>query len=164
MQSASAIPWSMSPRLNFACDAMLLGLSDRSSFTSTLTWPLASERSISMIGLRASGEPSSIAANASRTAGSSSYSMSIRSSASSAIDGVSARTATTGCPLNTTSSSAKRLYPLFDIRFSLNVGRSAAVMTRSTPSSASAFEASMPTMRACACGLRSSLQCSMPGS
>ena len=45
-----------------------------------------------------------------------------------------------------------------------NSGKSAAVTTASTPGSASARVVSMRRMRACACGLRSILPCTMPGS
>src|SRR5262245_55256021 len=46
--------------------------------------------------------------------------------------------------------------------FFLRLGMSAAVMTARTPGSALAREVSMRLIRACACGLRSSLACSMP--
>ena len=42
-------------------------------------------------------------------------------------------------------------------------GKSAAVTTAFTPGSASALEASIDTIRACACGLRLTLPHSMPG-
>ena len=70
--SASANPCSMSPRLNLTWEPTLLCLSVFSSLTSTVTWPSASERSISEMGLRASGESSRIASIGSSTCGSSS--------------------------------------------------------------------------------------------
>src|SRR5215470_3997909 len=45
----------------------------------------------------------------------------------------------------------------------LSVGKSALVMTAFTPGRASAADASIDLMRACACGLRRTLPCSMPG-
>src|SRR5215470_7572495 len=45
----------------------------------------------------------------------------------------------------------------------LSFGKSALVMTAFTPGRASAADASIDLMRACACGLRNTLPCSIPG-
>jgi hypothetical protein len=47
--------------------------------------------------------------------------------------------------------------------FAVVSGRSLAVITAWTPGVASAARVSIETMRACACGLRKTTPCSIPG-
>src|SRR5215467_235414 len=73
----------------------------------------------------------------------------------------SAATAATGWPTKTTRSMASTACARVGAFF-LSWGMSLAVMTARTPGSALARLVSIRTMRACACGLRSSLAWSMP--
>src|SRR5712692_6025667 len=92
-----------------------------------------------------------------------SYSTSIRSSAAVAISSLTAATAATGSPTKRTLSSASACSSWLTGRMPKGIGRSAPVSTAFTPCKASALEPSTERMRACGCGLRSSLQKSMRG-
>jgi hypothetical protein len=107
------------------------------------------------------GAPGCIDCSGSTAAGSTSYSTSMRSSASSAMARESAATAATGWPTKTTRSMASTAWARVGA-WRLSCGTSAAVSTARTPGSARARLASSRTIRAWACGLRSSLACSRP--
>ena len=103
------------------------------------------------------------------TAGSTSYSTSIRDSASSAAWGVAAATAAIPWPANSTLSRASAVSRMWQSCTSAaasasSAGRSAAVTTARTSGSPSAPLTSTDSSRAWACGLRSTLACSIPGS
>ena len=120
------------------------------------------------------GAPGLMASSTFVTAGSASYSTSIRSSASSAAWGLDAATAATGCPLWSALSSASTAVDRYrrlitrssptSISLSSVHGKSACVTTANTPGWAAARSVSIDLIRACACGLRSIFPCSSPGS
>ena len=112
------------------------------------------------------------ASSISITHGSTSYSTSISSQALAAIASVVAATAATGWPGNSAFSRAITLrhiqrmswMPSITAPFSIvKSTMSRADTTALTPGSASAFEVSIELMRACGCGLRSTLPQIMPG-
>ena len=107
------------------------------------------------------GAPTSIDLSGSIDAGSTWYSTSIRSSASSAMASSSAATAATGWPTKTTRSMASTAWARVGAFF-LRCGMSAAVSTARTPGRALALLVSMRMILAWACGLRRSFACSMP--
>src|SRR5262245_31032210 len=107
------------------------------------------------------GAPTCIDFSGSIEAGSTWYSTSMRSSASSAMASSSAATAATGWPTKTTRSMASTAWARVGAFF-LSCGRSAAVRTASTPGRALALLVSMRTILAWACGLRRSFASSMP--
>src|SRR5262247_4462602 len=127
----------------------------------TLPWACASLVSASVPSSATGGAPGFIDSSGSTAAGSTSYWTSMRSSASSAMATSSAATAATGWPTKTTRSMASTACARVGAFF-LSWGMSLAVMTARTPGSALARLVSMRTMRACACGLRSSLACRRP--
>ena len=111
------------------------------------------------------------ASSTSITQGSTSYSTSISFTAAAAIAWVVAATAATGWPGNSALSRAITLRDIQRMSWmpsitDLSIGnstRSLAVMTAFTPGSAAAFEVSIDLIRACGCGLRSTLPQIMPG-
>ena len=105
------------------------------------------------------------------TAGSTSYSTSIASIASSARCGSFAATAAIGWPLYSTFSLAMTASRVHSMGIGPRIvgmtrcsmcGKSAAVSTACTPGIASAFEVSMLLIRACAWGLRFTRAYSVP--
>ena len=117
------------------------------------------------------GASGAIASSISITHGSTSYSTSISSQAFAAIASVVAATAATGWPGNSAFSRAITLRHIQRMSWmpsmtDLSIGKSTmsrADTTALTPGSASAFEVSIDLMRACGCGLRSTLPQIMPG-
>src|SRR3989441_424748 len=92
-----------------------------------------------------------------------SYVTAIRSSASVAISSLTAATAATGSPTKRTLSWASACSSWLTGRMPKGRGGPFPVSPASPPPRASALVVSTVTMRACACGLRSSLQYSMRG-
>src|SRR5262249_39860268 len=116
---------------------------------------------------RIPGASGSSARRASTTAGSGSYSTSISSKASRAAYRSSATTNATSCPWNRTLSVASTAWVSADrvgIQARFSPARVSPVITARTLGCASAALVSMETIRACACGLRSTAPCSIPGS
>ena len=109
-----------------------------------------------------SGAPSRMAASGSNTAGSSSYSTSMRPIASSAVSSSTAATAATASPTWRAFSWAKNGQSLMIAALCV-YGASRPVTTARTPMSRSARDVSMLTIRACGRGLRRILACNMPG-
>src|SRR5882724_4664353 len=161
--SDSASPLATSPRCRRVCCEMLAALAGFASlFTpATLPWAWASLVSASVPASATDGAPGFMDSSGSTAAGRTSYTTSMRSSASSAMAGSSAATAATGWPANTTRSIARTAWARVGAFF-LRYGMSAAVSTARTPASAFARLVSMRVMRACACGLRSSFAWSRP--
>src|SRR5262249_25345176 len=102
-----------------------------------------------------SGAPSPSARSGSETAGNDSYSTSISSAASRASDGLSATTAATGTPVESTTLSARYWYgnafsPGTTARYDVERSepRSFAVTTRSTPGAFRAASVRMAVIRA----------------
>src|SRR5215475_5144969 len=157
-RSDSAKPLATSPRCTRACWETLTALAGPVSdlARATAEWARASLVSASVPASATGGAPGCMEARGSTAAGRTWYSTVIRSRASSAMASSSAATAATGCPTNTTRSMASTAWARVGAFF-LSCGMSAAVMTARTPGSALARLVSMRTMRACACGLRSSL-------
>src|SRR5581483_10653018 len=117
------------------------------------------------------GAPSSTARSGSTTTSSGSQSTSTSPSASSAASGVSATTAATAAPVNVTLSisSARGVATWFSTPpacqahgSGLRCSKSLPVYTPSTPGAAAAALVSMPRMRACAYGERSTATCASP--
>src|SRR5262245_41487811 len=161
--SDSAKPWAMSPRWRRDCWEMLTALAGLASADATATppWAMASLVSASVPASATGAAPGCMDCRVSTAAGRTSYSTSIRSSASSAMASSSAATAATGCPTKITRSMARTAWARVGaLRFSS--GMSAAVRTARTPGSARAFSVLMRTMRACAWGLLRSLAWSRP--
>ncbi len=127
----------------------------------TAEWASASLVSASVPASATGGAPGSIDLSGSIEAASTWYSTSMRSRASSAMDGSSAATAATGWPMNTTRSIARTAWARVGAFF-FSCGMSLAVSTARTPGSALAALVSIETILAWACGLRSSLACSRP--
>src|SRR2546428_740205 len=92
-----------------------------------------------------------------------SYSTAIRSSAAVATSSLTAATPATGSPTKRALSRASACSSWLTGRIPNGIGRSFPVSTALTPGRARARAASIRTMRACGCGLRSSLQYSMRG-
>src|SRR5438445_6305688 len=92
-----------------------------------------------------------------------SYSTAIRSRAAVATSSLTAATPATGSPTKRALSSASACSSWLTGRIPNGIGRSFPVSTALTPGRARACAASTRTMRACGCGLRSSLQYSMRG-
>src|SRR2546429_2407965 len=111
--------------------------------------------------MRGSGWSS--ASSASVTGRSGSYSTATRASAAAAVSSVVAATAATGSPTKRALSSASACSSWLTGRIPNGIGRSFPVSTALTPGRARARAASIRTMRACGCGLRSSLQYSIRG-
>src|SRR5215813_10805398 len=155
-RSDSAKPLAASPRCTRACWETLTALAGPVSDFARATAECASASlvSASVPASATGGAPGCMEARGSTAAGRTWYSTVIRSRASSAMASSSAATAATGCPTNTTRSMARTACAR---AFFLSCGMSAAMMTARTPGSALARLVSMRTMRACACGLRSSL-------
>src|SRR5262245_25427801 len=161
--SDSAKALATSPRASFACWEMFRAFEGLASDFDAATpeWASASLVSASVPASATDGAPTCIESSGSTAAASTSYSTSMRSHASSAMASSSAATAATGWPTNTTRSMARTAWARVGAFF-LRLGMSAAVMTARTPGRALAREVSMRLIRAWACGLRSSLACSMP--
>src|SRR5262245_47745089 len=157
-RSDSAKPFATSPRWTRACCETLTALAGPVSDFARATAECASASlvSASVPASATGGAPGCMEARGSTAAGRTWYSTVMRSRASSAMASSSAATAATGCPTNTTRSMASTAWARVGAFF-LSCGMSAAVMTARTPGSALARLVSMRTMRACACGLRSSL-------
>jgi hypothetical protein len=85
-------------------------------------------------------------------------------SAAFAVSSSTAATAATSSPTKRTLSSASAFSSGVHGMTPYFTGMSRPVITACTPGSASAREASIETIRACACGERSVLACSIPGS
>ena len=135
--------------------------------TSPESWEKATGIRLVVIGLpRASvsctrGAPSASASSGEKTAGSGSYSTSINSTASRAVSAsIAATAATSSRNWRTTPPLSAKLSRRKPIRSS---GVFSAVTTAWTPGSASAFEVSMRTMRACACSENLIFPHSIPG-
>src|SRR5499425_2537 len=162
-RSDSAKPLAASPRCTRACWETLTALAGPVSDFARATAECASASlvSASVPASATGGAPGCMEARGSTAAGRTLYSTVIRSRASSAMASSSAATAATGCPTNTTRSMARTAWARVGAFF-LSCGMSAAVMTARTPGSALAALTSIDTILACACGLRSSLACSMP--
>ena len=117
------------------------------------------------------GAPGFIASSTSITKGRTSYSTSISLQASAAIFSVVAATAATGWPTNSAFSRAITLRHIQRMSWipsitDLAIGKSTtslAVTTAFTPGWASALAVLIDLMRACGCGLRSTLAQIMPG-
>src|SRR4051794_26918469 len=117
------------------------------------------------------GAPGAMAASASTTASRGSYSTSISSRASSATCRLSAITTATGSPTKRTVSVASGCCGAGrNVSSWKKAGiaggsapRSAAEKASATPARASAGRTSTERSRACACGLRSTAMCSIPG-
>src|SRR3989475_9138618 len=92
-----------------------------------------------------------------------SYSTAIRSRAAVATSSLTAATPATGSPTKRALSSASACSSWLTGRIPNGIGRSFPVSTALTPGRARARVASIRTIRACGCGLRSSLQYSMRG-
>src|SRR5256712_9331975 len=92
-----------------------------------------------------------------------SYSTAIRSRAAVATSSLTAATPATGSPTKRALSSASACSSWLTGRIPNGIGRSFPVSTALTPGRARARAASIRTMRACGCGLRSSLQYNMRG-
>src|SRR5256712_10990683 len=92
-----------------------------------------------------------------------SYSTAIRSRAAVATSSLTAATPATGSPTKRALSSASACSSWLTGRIPNGIGRSFPVSTALTPGRARACAASTRTMRACGCGLRSSLLYSMRG-
>src|SRR3989449_9063857 len=92
-----------------------------------------------------------------------SYSTTIRSRAAVATSSLTAATPATGSPTKRALSSASACSSWLTGRIPNGIGRSFPVSTALTPGRARARVASIRTIRACGCGLRSSLQYSMRG-
>src|SRR5258708_3289117 len=87
----------------------------------------------------------------------------MRSSAAVAVSSVVAATAATGSPTKRTVCGHSACSSWLTGRIPNAMGRSWPVSTAFTPAKARALLVSMPVMRACGCGLRSSLQYNMRG-
>src|SRR5260370_20514211 len=87
----------------------------------------------------------------------------MRSSAAVAVSSVVAATAATGSPTKRTVCGHSACSSWLTGRIPNAMGRSWPVSTAFTPAKARALLVSMPVMRACGCGLRSSLQNNMRG-
>ena len=111
----------------------------------TAEWASASLVSASVPASATGGAPGSMALSGSIEAGSTWYSTSMRSRASSAMDGSSAATAATGWPMNTTRSMASTAWARVGAFF-FRCGMSLAVMTARTPGSAFALLVSIETI------------------
>src|SRR5881397_3615184 len=109
------------------------------------------------------GSGVSTASSADAMAASGSYSTAIRSSAAVAISSLTAATAATGSPTKRTLSRARACSSWLTGRMPKGMGRSSPVSTACTPARALALATSIPVMRACGWGLRSSLAYSMRG-
>src|SRR5499427_3573758 len=157
-RSDSAKPLATSPRCTRACWETLTALAGPVSEFARATAECASASlvSASVPASATGGAPICIDSSGSTAGARTSYCTVIRSRASSAMASSSAATAATGCPTNTTRSMASTACARVGAFF-LSCGMSAAVMTARTPGSALARLVSIRTMRACACGLRSSL-------
>src|SRR2546422_7166576 len=92
-----------------------------------------------------------------------SYSTAIRSRAAVATSSLTAATPATGSPTKRALSSANACSSWLTGRIPNGIGRSFPVSTALTPGRATARVASIRTIRACGCGLRSSLQYNMRG-
>ena len=100
---------------------------------------------------------------ATRIVRSGSYSTSMSSIASAAVDSSRATTAATGSPTNRTLSRHSACSSWLTGSTPYAIGNASPVSTRWTPGCAAAFVVSMRTMRACGSGERSSLPCSIRG-
>src|SRR3989454_5105040 len=92
-----------------------------------------------------------------------SYSTAIRSRAAVATSSLTAATPATGSPTKRALSSASACSSWLTGRIPNGIGRSFPVSTALTPGRARARVVSIRTIRACGCGLRSSLQYNMRG-
>ena len=156
-RSACAIAVATSPRVSRPCWAMLgacVVVSVPVAAMPECAWASLVSAVVPWSATR--GAVGSIDLRGSTAPGSTSYSTSIRSSASSAMARSSAATAATGWPANTTRSMASMAWARV-LAIGFSSAMSAAVSTARTPGSARARVASMRVIRAWACGLRSSL-------
>ena len=103
----------------------------------------------------------SSAASIDITGSSTSYSTTIASHAAAAISSSVAATAAIGSPTYRAFSCSSARSSWVTGRMPNLIGRSAPVITARTPGTRRAAEVSMDTMRACGCGLRRILQCSV---